>query len=68
MRVEKVTSFEILEREIRTDLLRMYGPMIGGSDLSKSLGYVSLDALTQDVAKWIAQSRLKTDENPIHQQ
>ena len=95
MNVEIVTSVEILEAEIRMDLIRVFGPIIGGVDLSKSLGYRSLDAmrqaicrktipipvfeikkrkgkfaLTQDVARWIAQSstngnRSKHDEQRV---
>lgn len=40
-----------LEKALEADLLREYGPLLTGNSLCKALGYPSLEALRQAVAR-----------------
>lgn len=40
-----------LKQALEAELLNKYGPLIGGSDLTKALGYPSQDSFRQGVAR-----------------
>ncbi|MCU7931133.1 MAG: pyocin activator PrtN family protein [Candidatus Thiodiazotropha sp. (ex Codakia rugifera)] len=47
-RIEQVSD---LEKALEADLLREYGPLLTSNSLRKALGYPSLEALRQAVAR-----------------
>jgi len=40
-----------LAAKLEADLLRLYGPMITGDDLLRSLGYISKEAFRQSIVR-----------------
>jgi hypothetical protein len=40
-----------LEKELESDLLRLYGPLLSGENLIRSLGYASKDAFRQSIKR-----------------
>lgn len=40
-----------LEKALEDDLLRLYGPVLSGTNLTKSLGYVSREAFRQSIVR-----------------
>lgn len=48
---EELSEFEALKNALEDDLLRMYGPLLTGESLHRSLGYVSKDAFRQSVMR-----------------
>lgn len=40
-----------LEKTLEKDLLEMYGPVLSGENLTKSLGYISREAFRQSVVR-----------------
>ena len=40
-----------LGNELEADLLKLYGPVLNGENLTKSLGYVSREAFRQSVVR-----------------
>jgi hypothetical protein len=40
-----------LERVLEEDLLKLYGPVLSGEKLTKSLGYISQDAFRTSIAR-----------------
>lgn len=47
----KIDNESDLEKALEADLLREYGPLLTGNSLRKALGYPSLEALRQAVAR-----------------
>ncbi|MCG7928113.1 MAG: pyocin activator PrtN family protein [Candidatus Thiodiazotropha taylori] len=48
---KKIEQVSDLEKVLEADLLREYGPLLTGRALCKALGYPSLEALRQAVAR-----------------
>lgn len=48
---EKTTPQLALAQLLENDLLKQYGPILTGHSLRKSLGYTSMDAMRQAVAR-----------------
>lgn len=40
-----------LENELEADLLKLYGPVLNGENLTRSLGYVSKEAFRQSIVR-----------------
>jgi hypothetical protein len=42
---------QALEKELENDMLKLYGPVLGGDDLLRVLGYVSKDAFRKSMVR-----------------
>lgn len=52
-----------LQKQLEEDLLKLYGPVVTGDNLWKSLGYVSKDAFRQSIARGTLPVKIFNIEN-----